>query len=315
MDRRDKVIQSTDVDALGSKYSAYMAKYINDDLIPVFVRGIQKSERSRRTGSQFTPKLPLINRGTYIRCFAIDTLINKFLENGGAQIISLGAGSDSRPFHLLPKYHNLVYHEIDFVQSTKRKCQIIKENNLQDKIEWQVREEEEEEGAAEEIHTNRYHLHALDLRKLDTTSLLQGMIKDIPTLVLSECCLCYLPPDSSDNVLKWATEQFSDPNIVLYEPIGKDDQFGQVMLENLASRGISLPTLNKYSTLDKQRDRLLQYFNKAQCEDFDTIHHNWLTEQDMQRINSLEFLDEREELDLLLQHYCVAWATNNNYFT
>lgn len=102
--------------------------------------------------------------------------------------------------------------------------------------------------------------------------------------------------------------------MVLYEPIGGNDQFGVVMKENLAMRGISLPTLNKYPTLLSQTNRLQAWgfngFSKA--ADMDYIHNNWLDDEDKQRIDNLEFLDEREELDLLLKHYCVAWALTSN---
>jgi hypothetical protein len=34
----------------------------------------------------------------------------------------------------------------------------------------------------------------------------------------------------------------------------------------------------------------------------------------MHRISKLELVDEYEELDLLLRHYAVAWATNTAAF-
>jgi [phosphatase 2A protein]-leucine-carboxy methyltransferase len=56
--------------------------------------------------NQPSRKSPLINVGTHHRTFAIDMLVEMFLrvtsEMGiGAQIVSLGAGSDTRFFRLM----------------------------------------------------------------------------------------------------------------------------------------------------------------------------------------------------------------------
>lgn len=47
-------------------------------------------------------KAPLINVGTHHRTAAIDLLVDKFLDQAGpnAQIVSLGAGSDTRYWRL-----------------------------------------------------------------------------------------------------------------------------------------------------------------------------------------------------------------------
>lgn len=45
-------------------------------------------------------KTPLINVGTHHRTYAIDLLVDQFLEKGGGQIVSLGAGSDTRFWRL-----------------------------------------------------------------------------------------------------------------------------------------------------------------------------------------------------------------------
>ena len=38
------------------------------------------------------------------------------------------------------------------------------------------------------------------------------------------------------------------------------------------------------------------------------IWQKWLRDDEKERIAGLEFLDELEELDMLLKHYCVAWG-------
>lgn len=251
--------------------------------------------------------------GTYVRQHSIDLLLEAFLKNGGRQVVSLGGGSDTRPFNLLQRAEfssTIVIHELDFQVSTARKVSTIKANKQLHHV-IPVKSTDESE-----IHTTNYHLHAKDLRELNASSpLLPGMDPSLPTLVLSECCLCYLEPGESDGVMDWLVKNFQTGlGMILYEPIGGNDQFGVVMKENLAMRGISLPTLNKYPTLLSQTNRLQAWGFTAlsRAADMDYIHNNWLDDEDKQRIDNLEFLDEREELDLLLKHYCVAWAVTRN---
>ena len=37
----------------------------------------------------------------------------------------------------------------------------------------------------------------------------------------------------------------------------------------------------------------------------------WVGENEKERVGGLEMLDELEELELLLKHYCVAWGWRN----
>ena len=70
-----------------------------------------------------TRRYPIINRGTYLRTTAIDILISRFLATyptGLRQIISLGAGSDTR-FFRFASTANLLYHELDFAANTRPK--------------------------------------------------------------------------------------------------------------------------------------------------------------------------------------------------
>lgn len=249
-----------------------------------------------------------------------------FLENTPkCQIISLGAGSDTRPFSLLAKYNTeptldgtankLIYHELDFaVTTTKKALTIHGTPQLANVIYREASQVDTPPGA--EIHTSDYHLHAVDLRTLNAeTSLLPGMDPTLPTLIISECCLCYLQPDESDHVFSFFTNHFSEAGLgmILYEPIGGNDAFGEVMIENLASRGISLPTLKKFPTLQTEVQRLADRgLDMPRAADMMYIYEHWIPPKELQRISKLEFLDELEELRLLLSHYCVAWTVSRN---
>lgn len=82
------------------------------------------------------------------------------------------------------------------------------------------------------------------------------------------------------------------------------------MISNLQTRNIHLPTLIAYPELGNQRARLRGYgfTNGAKAADTNFIWRDWVSVEEKERVAGLEFLDELEELELLLKHYCVAWA-------
>ncbi|KAJ5052240.1 uncharacterized protein L3040_001997 [Drepanopeziza brunnea f. sp. 'multigermtubi'] len=125
--RKDLAIQSTDTDAAVSRLSAVSLGYLEDPIATYFVSG------------DGTRRMPIINRGTYTRTAALDILINAFLAHPDPesipqtkQIISLGAGTDTRYFRLRSKnkHHSLVYHEFDFPSVSTNKRRIVSNNRL-----------------------------------------------------------------------------------------------------------------------------------------------------------------------------------------
>ena len=134
------------------------------------------------------------------------------------------------------------------------------------------------------ITSRDYNLHAIDIRNLKPVSASPPLLPPsidptIPTLIISECCLIYLSPIDADAILTYFTSTFTSSHplaIILYEPIGSEDAFGKVMIQNLATRGIVLQTLKKYSTLLRQRERLrmLGFTGGQAAADVDWIWEN-----------------------------------------
>lgn len=91
----DYGVRSTDADASGSRLSAVQRGYLKDS----FVQYLSPPSRLQ------PPRPPLINIGTTIRTESLDRLINLWLESCRSvgkqgQIVSLGAGSDTRFWRL-----------------------------------------------------------------------------------------------------------------------------------------------------------------------------------------------------------------------
>jgi len=82
------------------------------------------------------------------------------------------------------------------------------------------------------------------------------------------------------------------------------------MIQNLAARGIVLKTLKKYSSLERQVERLrvLGFADGQLAVSVKGIHDGWVSARERGRIAGLEMLDEVEEWDMLAAHYCVAWG-------
>jgi O-methyltransferase involved in polyketide biosynthesis len=303
----DNAVKGTDQDAAGSRVSCVEVGYLHDPYAKLFAT------------QQTARKLPLLNRGTYVRTSAIDLLVSNFLvtyPSSTKQIISLGAGTDTRFFRLLDLYPEtrLVYHELDFPTNTGAKIAAIQRQPLL------YRKLLHMPSSSASYHSETYNIHGLDLRSLaassDETPLpeIPNLNPNLPTLILSEMCLVYLQPSTVQSIVSSLLTHYLQPttpaSLILYEPILPQDAFGRTMISNLQTRNIHLHTLTAYPELGDQRARLQGYGfkNGAKVADTNTIWRGWIDEDEKERISRLEFLDELEELEMLLRHYCVAWG-------
>lgn len=86
--------------------SAHMAGLINDPLVEHFLATSQHQphfqQRLRRD--------PLIDRGTFLRVTSIDRILAGLLEKGPVQVVSLGAGFDTRFF----RFHVLIMYGVSY---------------------------------------------------------------------------------------------------------------------------------------------------------------------------------------------------------
>lgn len=330
--RHEKVVRKTDLDALSLRHCAnfqgYFSKYdpyIND-LIGLYKSYLQYSEgytlllAARTVRAAFDgKKLPIINRGTYLRTIAIDDIISRFLDShrGGAQIVLLGGGLDTRVFHLLKTHANLVYHELDFLEQVKIKRLAIDGNpELRQVVDApklpSIPRNREEWGTYDgDLHTERYHLVGMDVRELVGDGF-YNIDDSLPTLVISECMLCYVKPDEAEGIIKYWMKSLSSVEFVIYEPVLLGDAFGETMARNLAQRGINMEGFSKYAT-PKARREWLERMAMVDVEVHDiaqigglTGENSWIPLSEMSRINRLELVDEVEEIIMLYQHYLVC---------
>jgi len=327
---KDKIVQHTDQDASVSRLSAVEIGYLDDPFAKLFVSAGEQR------------RFPIINRGilsrlqlliqhksdrregTYVRTTVIDNLVRRFLSDSAftkKQIISLGAGSDTRFFRLTAQFagQSLVYHELDFPVNTSAKISFIDRSRaLSDCIHGPLTVSSD--GTA--LHSLNYHIHPFDLRTLHPPGSSPSDLPppeipyidpSLPTLLISECCLIYLAPAAADAVVNYFAKHLFAPStplgVILYEPINPSDAFGKVMVSNLAQRGIVLQTLRRYGSLEAQMERMRAHgFSGKGGADVKRLWETGVNEVEKERISCLEMMDEVEEWNLLASHYCVIWG-------
>ncbi|PON29502.1 leucine carboxyl methyltransferase 1 [Trichoderma gamsii] len=317
----DATIQGTDTDAAVSRLSAVDMGYLSDPYARYFVSNL---------GGPPARRFPIINRGTYTRTAAIDHLVHSFLSEAteGAQgqavatkqIVSLGAGTDTRPFRLFSQQQqgrpNLVYHEIDFSVTSAKKLKTVEGVPSLASI-LSNRSTGETSDWSSKPPNGEYYCHGLDIRQLSpaSTKTLPGLRTDIPTLILSECCLCYLSREESDGVLEYFTSRIPNAAVVIYEPVHLGDPFSDTMVSNLAARNIHMPNLERRRNEADEAARLKRIgFETTRQLTIDRIWSKWVNAEEKERVDRLEGLDEVEEWQLLAGHYMVIWSFRGDGF-
>ncbi|ELK12084.1 Leucine carboxyl methyltransferase 1 [Pteropus alecto] len=253
--------------------------------------------------------------GYFARVYGIGQLIKAFLRKTEChcQIINLGAGMDTtfwilKDQDLLPSK----YFEVDFPMIVTRKLHTIK---LKPPLSQPILELHCEDTLQMDGHlldSKRYAIIGADLRdipELEEKLKKCNMNTQLPTLLVTECVLVYMTPEQSANLIKWAASSFVTAMFVNYEQVNMEDRFGQIMVENLRRRQCDLAGVEICKSLESQKQRLLSNgWETVSAVNMMELYSR-LPRTEVSRIESLEFLDELELLEQLMQHYCLCWAT------
>ena len=237
-------VQSTSNDALKTKISCVLNNYYKDPFILYM-----------EPGSNHKKFLPLINRGTYCRVFAINSklheLINNFqklsdFKDSKINIIILGSGFDTTYFNLMSEgYSNIEVYEYDYKEIIDKKLKLISKSkeliNIVNK------------------NKNNYHLINCDItnKKLFEESLnnIKTAENDL-TIIICECLLVYIEEKVTIEMISCLTNKFSNVYLLEYDLIGPDDPFGKEMVDNLKTRDIYLKGFDDVKNINDQINRL-----------------------------------------------------------
>eukprot|EP01128_Nolandella_sp_AFSM9_P010575 TRINITY_DN7338_c0_g1_i1.p1 TRINITY_DN7338_c0_g1~~TRINITY_DN7338_c0_g1_i1.p1 ORF type:complete len:363 (-),score=62.42 TRINITY_DN7338_c0_g1_i1:70-1050(-) len=309
MEGTDDDVAATNDDAAHSKAMAVGKGYFKDPYLNFFVRK-----------PKWSP--PLMNRGTAARAILIRSLMDKFLApfirggpGGGAgnrsgercQVVVYGAGFDTNYFRVASSIGaqlNVAYFEVDFqnVIAAKKRV-ILGTSELSDLVPGA-------NSGGEHLISPTYSLLAADLRNLPAlTELLSqsGFQRDVPTLFLSEAVLMYTNPVDSEALIRWSAGSSPSSMFVIYEPFSPTDSFGRKMIENLKRRGVPLASIEKYPTLEAQNLRFRECgYPVVESRTMLDMYPRLFDQTEQRRIARLEMMDEFEEFNLLMSHYCVV---------
>uniref|UniRef100_A0A5G2RE66 Leucine carboxyl methyltransferase 1 n=1 Tax=Sus scrofa TaxID=9823 RepID=A0A5G2RE66_PIG len=260
LDADDEGVRGPCEDATLCKRFAVSIGYWQDPCIPHLVR-LSKAR-----------KAPEINRGYFGHVHSVSQLIKAFLRKTGCncQILNLGAGMDTTFWRL--KDEDLLpskYFEIDFPMIVMRNLHSIKLKPLLSKPILDLHSEDTLQMDGHTLDSTRYAIIGADLRdipELEEKLKKCNMNTQLPTLLVAECVLVYMTPEQSANLLKWAANSFETAMLINY----------------------------------KQKERLLSSgWESASAVDMVELYSK-LPRAEVSRygIESLEFLDEMELLDL-----------------
>jgi len=297
----DYSVQKTNDDATECKYAAVKLNYWYDNFIDHFAHAVPKRD-------------PEISCGYWARVTTVTSIVKQFIEknNGKCQIISLGAGFDTL-FWRLKEMHlsGFTYVEVDFSSVTAKKIKNIRKPHGEPMLN-SFFSKNIEESHHSDLHAGDYHLLGADLRQLsELEQKLDTVHLDItlPTLILVECVFVYMIPEKSAELIKFFAEKFPTIAFLNYEQVNVEDTFGKVMVCNLKERGIMVPGLPACKDLEFQKERFIENgFTDVQAWTVLDIYRNQLSKVEVERIEAIERLDEKELLTQLLEHYCFVYA-------
>jgi len=320
----DSGVMTTNDDATVCKRYAVSLGYWRDIYIDSFFHNKHPSRLERKT--------PEINRGYYARVQAIENLVDQFLnyvqclneeESSSSttsakqcvkcQIVNLGCGFDTLYWRLKAGDEKCsllkAFIDLDLDGITYKKLhQIRTKPDLLNAL-----GREDISFNQYDLHSNVYHLVSADLRNIKQLEekLFNNCKLDrtLPTLFISECVLVYISKQHTENLLNWITSNFQQPVFVNYEQVNMTDKFGEIMIDNLRARDCEIMDLESCRSLDKQEEKFLNSgFTNANASTMQTIYTSCIDQLDRERIERIEFLDEANLLEQLLNHYSITVA-------
>ena len=325
-------IQKTNEDASICKRSAVQLGYWEDKYLSAFV------PVAPGNGGRFGEirKAPEIHLGYFTRVKGLWSLLDRVVSlcvqcDKSFQVINLGAGYDTL-YWRLKDHLDLNYREerstdqggnqrellknfvdIDLPEVTSSKCGFVRKNKtLLEKV---AEGEGEVRLTSTDLHGSDYHIVACDFtetRNFEKKMSDCNIDYSLPTVFVSECVFVYLEPAKVNNFLTWIKHKFSAVALLNHEQLHMNDRFGRVMLENLSQRGCGLPGV--VACVDKvtQTNRLTAnaQWDGATCWTMNEVY-SLLPREEVSRVEKLEFLDERELVNQLFEHYCITFGWIN----
>lgn len=152
-----------------------------------------------------------------------------------------------------------------------------------------------------------------DLDLLEREFSRHGVSRSRATLLLSECVMTYMSPESSSNLIQWAATYFTSSGgpgavFVVYEQTTPTDPFGKIMVRHFKKFGSPLRCIGSFPSYDAYEDRYSSLGWTPRLVDLNRVFMSLVPEEERQRVQHLEPFDEHEELHAKCAHYFLLVA-------
>jgi tRNA wybutosine-synthesizing protein 4 len=246
-------VQATNDSSSISKRSAERQGYFSE---PQFLKPFIRKTQHRA---------PLIHAGYAIRTLAVHSAIDSFLrENEGQEVtvVSLGCGFEPSYFRLIARASlpcsKLRYVDVDYPALLHQKMDMMQQS---EELTSMVRATQPGQFVATNGLDAEYTLLPCDMCDVKAfAEKLGGVLKDSPTLFISEVSLIYMPPDASTAVLKLAASYPSSSILILEQHLPDythTPPYASTMLHHFSHKvKTPLRGLDCYPTLTSKFDLL-----------------------------------------------------------
>jgi O-methyltransferase involved in polyketide biosynthesis len=321
----DHAIILTADDAILAKQATVDSGYYSDPFLNAFASsavGLSgPSPMTRRQHHQ-----PIIKRGTHARVSCMDRGINAFLalpHDEIPQVVVLGAGLDTTFYRyftgMLPDMRSsgVKWYEVDHPGVIQSKASTVLQLTQSTMFPQSTTIQPTNSGfLVSTAGTNvTCFMVGRDLRQSGLLDQLKDFKKTAPTLFVLECVKMYLPTDKSQSLLECLSQQCLQACILLYDPILGRSPFGRVMEDHLCRAGVatSQSSMIQTRTISQHLEQLVGCgFRQAVGCDMWTAYQTVVSSAQRQQANKCEILDEMEEWMMIMSHYCLVVACNND---
>lgn len=296
----------TAIDAYSAKRSATSLGYYEDKYL----------DHMQYNNGKTVRKQPIINRGYYTRVACFRNTIQKFLEvtesSGPRQIVNLGCGFDTLSFHLIDEGHDMfTIFEVDYEDIILKKVDLIRRSVELNKL---LDDSGNHFGPNYGFDCQKVKYVAADLLQSNVTDLIvaAGLDSNQPTLIISECVLVYLDAASVTALGSSLLSYLANASTawISYDMFNPMDAFGKMMRANIeSSAGYKIPGFTDFPTLESHQTKFVNVGFPADstkvCNMLDAYNFIFDNEE-KSRLQSIERLDEIEEWEMLMSHYCLC---------
>ncbi|KAJ9204275.1 hypothetical protein DTO164E3_2037 [Paecilomyces variotii] len=304
------LVMGTNNSSIVSKRSVELLYYPQPHFFRYFVKKPQR-------------RAPLINRGYWLRMYAMTETVRRFLEEPSDNpkfVLNLGCGFDPLPFQLLSTEESLCKNAT-FVDIDYEKLMINKRNAIEKTTEISSLLKDVEFLSDENavlIRSKHYVGVGCDLKNLkklgETLNTIIGE-DQCSILCTAEVSLTYMDVESADAVIKWTSSLSQDVRFALLEqffPDGPDHPFAATMMKHFNKLRAPLHSIHHYPSLHDQERRFLDAgWGHAHARNLWDLwsDNSFLSSFRRMSLDTYEVFDEWEEFALFASHYFLLTAS------